>query len=205
MGLDKSIMADGFEPIFNPDSEPQPESESECAQLLTDIIIEYLGAVELAAPTAPGIGPIPAAPSPVPGPDPAFSATQKPTPVVPVDANASTIQSGLEGAMMTNRNTPTKSGWAQADSAFISYVGASFSAWQEVGGYMFTGATAPGTIALEPVMSEESSDPADIAAKLADHIHTFFTTCIFTGAYQKPPPPPVGPFVGPAPHVSPLE
>ena len=53
--------------------------------------------------------------------------------------------------------------------------------------------------------SEESEDSADIAGKLSSHIHSFFTSCIFTGPATNASGPPIPPYVTPGPHVAPLE
>jgi len=191
MPLDKSGLESDLEKIFNIDKSPEPSSEADAAQLITDAVVKYLGDAKIAGPKAPGIFPPPAGP----GPDPAF--VSKPMdPVTPPNANAALIMGGLVGAMMGN--TANVKLWVPADVAFMGYVAATYTAFS-MGGYMATGAAAPGPINLGSVLGSESSDSADIAKKLADHIHTFFTGCIFTGAYL------MGPFVGPGPHVAPLE
>jgi hypothetical protein len=108
------------------------------------------------------------------------------------------MMGGWVGAMMGNISDVKV--WAAADAAMMGYVGATYTAFS-IGGYMATGAAAPGPINLGSVMSDESEDSADIANKLSSHVHTFFTACIFTGAYL------MGPFTGPPPqiHVAPLE
>lgn len=201
MALVKSVMSSGFELIFNPES--SPSSESECASLMTDVIMAYLGAIQIAPPAAPGVGPLP--PAPNPGPDPSFVPGPG-IPITPVITNRSIIQDGLEGAMTQNKDSASKVGWTIADLAFASYVTSTFSAWSEPSGYTFAGACVPGAINFFSIMSSESDDFADICNKLADHIHTFFTTSVYTGTYTKvlPPPATIGPFVGAVPHVTPL-
>jgi hypothetical protein len=192
--LDKSGLESDFEKIFNVEKSPEVQSESHCAQLVTDAIVKYLGDAKIAGPKAPGINPTGAAGGPLP--DPAFAPTPM-DPVTPPIANQSLMMGGWVGGMMGNASGDVKV-WAAADAAMMGYVGATYTAFS-MGGYMATGAAAPGPINLGSVMGDESEDSADIASKLADHIHTFFTACIFTGAYL------MGPFVGPGPHVAPLE
>ena len=194
MPLDKSGLESDLEKIFNVDKSPEPSSEADSAQLMTDAIVKYLGDAKIGGLKAPGMGPIPPAPS---APAPAFvEAGQPMSPITPPDANAALIMGGLAGAMMGNLANVKV--WVPADVAFMGYVAATYTAFS-IGGYMATGAAAPGPIDLGSILSSESSDSADIAKKLADHIHSFFTGCIFTGAYVK------GSFAGLAPHVAPLE
>ena len=196
MGLKKSKLKDGFLKIFDADGSP-PDSTDDCATKMTKVIIDYLGDVQINALPAPGVFP----PPPGPGPDPSFSPT-KLSPVTPPKANESMIEGGLKAAMKTNSGSSTgagatKSGWSMADASFIGYVGATFIAFQG-GGYTATGATTPGKINLGSILTSESDSFEDISSKLADHVHSFFTGCNFSGAYLK------ASFVGPAPHVSPL-
>ena len=196
MGLKKSKLKDGFLKIFDADGSP-PSSTDDCATKMTKVIIDYLGDVQINQPPAPGVFPPPAGP----GPDPSFSPT-KLTPLTPAKLNQSMIEGGLKGAMKINSGSPegagaSKTGWIVADGAFIGYVAATFIAFQG-GGYTATGGTAPGVINLGSILTSESDSFEDISTKLADHIHSFFTGCTFSGGYLK------ASFVGPAPHVSPL-
>jgi hypothetical protein len=193
--LDKSGLKSDLEKIFNVETSPEVQSESHCGQLITDAIVKYLGDAKIGGLKAPGMGPIPPAPSPMP--DPAFVEAGQPiSPMTPPIANQSIMMAGWVGAMMGN--IADVKVWAAADSAMMGYVAATYTAFS-IGGYMLTGAAAPGPINLGSVMGEESEDSADIASKLSSHIHSFFTGCIFTGAYVK------GVFAGLAPHVAPLE
>ena len=131
-------------------------------------------------------------------PDPAFGAVagQPMSPVTPAKANQSAMKAGWTGSMMGN--IADVKVWAAADAAMMAYVAATYTSFS-IGGYMASGAAAPGPINIGSVMSDESENSADIANKLSNHIHTFFTGCIFTGTYM------MGPFIGPGPHVAPLE
>ncbi len=196
MALKKSKLESGFIKIFNPDDNP-PSSLDDCAERITDVIIDYLNDVKINQLSAPGIFPPPAGP----GPDPSFTPI-KLSPTTPPKSNKSFIESGLKSAMKTNAGGAdgagaNKTGWVVADTAFRGYIAASFLAFAG-GGYTATGATTPGTINLKQVFSSESDDSNDIASKLANHLHTFFTTSVFTGAYLK------ASFIGPGPHISPL-
>ena len=192
MPVDKSGLESDLEKIFNVEKSPEVQSESHCAQLVTDAIVSYLGDAKIGGLKAPGML------LPLPGPDPGFGAVagQPMSPVVPPIANQSIMMGGWVGAMMGN--IADVKVWAAADAAMMGYVAATYTAFS-IGGYMATGAAAPGPINLGSVMSDESEDSADIASKLANHVHSFFTGCIFTGAYM------MGAFVGLSPHVAPLE
>ena len=196
MPLNKKNLETDLEKIFNVDKSPEVQSESHAAQLITDAIVKYLGDAKIGGLKAPGINPTGAAGGPLP--DPAFGAVaaQPMSPVTPPIANQSIMLGGWVGSMMGN--IADVKVWAAADASMIGYVAATYTAFS-IGGYMASGAAAPGPINLGSVMSDESEDSADIASKLANHIHTFFTGCIFTGSYL------MGPFIGPGPHVAPLE
>ena len=131
-------------------------------------------------------------------PDPAFAAVagQPMSPVTPAAANQSIMTAGWVSSMMGN--IADVKVWATADASVMSCVSATYTSFS-IGGYMATGAAAPGPINIGSVMSDESESSQEIASKLSNHIHTFFTACIFTGSYM------MGPFVGAAPHVAPLE
>ena len=196
MALDKSKLYTDFEKIFNVEKSPEVQSETHAAQLITDAIVKYLGDAKIGGLKAPGINPVGLAGGPLP--DPAFGAVagQPLSPVTPPNAMQSAMTAGWVASMMGN--IADVKVWAAADAAMMAYVGATYTAFS-IGGYMATGAAAPGPINIGSVMGDESEDSADIASKLSNHIHTFFTACIFTGAYM------MGPFVGAGPHVAPLE
>ena len=197
MALNKSGLDSDFEKIFNIDKSPEVNNEPHCAQLLTDAIVKYLGDAKIGGLSAPGINPTGAAGGPLP--DPAFGsvAGQPMSPMTPPNANASIMKGGLEGSLTGNAAAGVKV-WAAADAALAAYVAATYTGFS-IGGYTAMGATAPGSVDLGSILDSESTDAADIASKLANHLHSFFTGCIFTGSYL------MGAFVGPSPHVAPLE
>ena len=204
MALNKSNLRSEIEKIFNVKKSPEVKSLPHCAQLLTSAIIQYLGSAKIAGLKAPGIGLLPMPTGiPLPGPDPTFGsvAGQPMSPVIPASANSSIIQSGLTSAMQGNITDVDT--YAAADAAFIAYVAATYTTFS-VGHYIATGVTAPGSINLSPVLGVQYESSDEIATNLSNHIHSFFTSCTFTGPATGTGPP-IGPFVTPGPHVGKLQ
>jgi hypothetical protein len=191
MALNESSLRSDLEKIFDVDASP-PDGISQTAAAITDAIISYLSDVEIEPLKAPGINPAPA-----PTPDPSF-VPQPLKPIVPVSSSSSFIRAALEVDMNLNYNTNQAGVWAASNAAFISYVAATFMSFSSNDGYIATGATVPGPIALSSIFNPLKEDKKQLASDLAGHIHSFFTSSVFTGAYLK------GPFIGPAPHVSKL-
>jgi hypothetical protein len=191
MALNKLSLENDLNKIFDADGSP-PESISETAGLITDAIIAYLKNVDLEPLKAPGINP-----APVPTPDPSFIPQPMKT-LVPVDAASSILRSAIEADLNLNYNTNQAGLWIASNVAFASYVASTFVSFNTNDGYIATGATIPGPIALSSVFNPLKEEKKALASDLANYIHDFFTNCVFTGAYLK------GPFIGPAPHVAKL-
>ena len=195
MALSRNRLFDQFERIFNVQKSPEVKSIPQCGSLLTDAIVQYLGSAKLSGLKVPGIGLIPAGISPVPGPDPMFAA------VTPASSNSSIIRSGLVSAMQSNITGVDR--FSTADSAFATYVVSTYTTFS-IGHYIATGASVPGPINLSSVLGVQYDSSEEIASKLADHIHRFFTSCVFTGVATGTGPP-IGPFTTPGPHVGKLQ
>jgi hypothetical protein len=191
MALNKSSLENDLKKIFDADGSP-PESLSQTARLITDAIISYLRNVDLEPLKAPGINP-----APVPTPDPSFIPQPMKT-IVPVDAAATILSSAIETDLNLNYNTNQAGIWVASNIAFAAYVVSTFVSFNTNDGYIATGVTAPGPIALSSIFNSLKEEKNALASDLSNHIHNFFTNCVFTGAYLK------GPFIGPAPHVAKL-
>lgn len=192
MALDDSTLKSDLQSVF----ESPPDSAEDCATGMTDAIVAYLGGVEISYPPAPGIQP--AAPSPIP--DPTFGTDTKSVPVVPADAQYGAIYGGILGSINGSASA-VENIWAPADAAYMAAILAIGAAWQSNDGYMSTGATAPAGLVdfgASWQIGLDGGSEADVAADLADRIHSNTTSATFSGAYLK------GGFIGPAPHVSAL-
>jgi hypothetical protein len=191
MALNKLKLKTDLESIFDVERSP-PDGITQTASAITDAVISYLGSVALEPLKAPGINP-----APVPTPDPSFL-PQPMQPVNPVETSAQLIRTAIEADLNINYNSNVAGAWATSNAALAAYVVATFVSFNTPDGYIATGVTVPGPIALSSVFNTLKEDKNELASNLADHLHDFFTNCIFTGAYLK------GPFVGPGPHVAKL-
>jgi hypothetical protein len=191
MALNKISLKNDLEKIFDADGSP-PDSISNAAGSIADAIVAYLGNIELEPLKAPGINP-----APVPTPDPSFIPVPL-KPNIPVNAFSNLIRTALDADMNVNYNVNSAGPWVASNAAFLSYVASTFAIFSTNDGYIATGAVVPGPIALSSIFNPLKESKSELASDLADHLHGFFTGCIFTGAYLK------GPFIGPAPHVAKL-
>jgi hypothetical protein len=191
MALNEPKLKSDLEAIFDVERLP-PDGISQTAAAITNAVISYLGSVALEPLKAPGINPVPA-----PTPDPSFL-PQPMQPIIPVEASAQLIRTAIEVDLNINYNSNVAGTWAASTAAFAGYVIATFISFNTPDGYIATGATVPGPIALSTIFNPLKEGKNDLASSLAEHLHGFFTNCIFTGAYLK------GPFVGPGPHVAKL-
>ena len=186
MALDKIILKISLQSVF----ESPPDSAEDCATGITDAIVAYLKGVEISYPPAPGLQP--AAPTPIP--DPTFGADTKSVPVVPADAQHGAIYGGILGSIAAAGIV-----WAPADAAYMAAILAIGAAWQSNDGYMSTGATTPAGLVdfgASWQIGLDGGSEADVAADLADRIHSNTISAKFTGQYVK------GLFLGPGPHSS---
>jgi hypothetical protein len=191
MALNKSSLESDLKVIFDADGSP-PQSITQTAGLITDAVISYLRNVDLEPLVAPGINPVP-----TPTPDPSFVPQPMKT-IIPVNASATILRKAIEADLNLNYSTNQAGPWVTSNVAFASYVVTTFVSFNTNDGYIATGVTAPGPIALSSVFNPLKEEKDALASDLAHHIHSFFTNCVFTGAYLK------GPFIGPAPHVAKL-
>jgi hypothetical protein len=164
-------------------------SNEESARVITKAIIGYLSGINLSVIKAPGINPLP-----TPIVDPTFMPSL-PTPIVNVSTQEQVIKTAILTDIKSNKTNDTNI-WINCNIAFITLLNTVLTSFKTTDGYVITGAVVPGYINLSDVFNKNSDNSNDVASKLTNHIHSFFTGSTFTGAYLK------GPFIGPAPHVS---
>ena len=196
MALDSAGLKSAIEGVFD----SSPASVGDFADALAGAIIDYLDAVEIEYPKAPGVFPPPAGP----GPDPAYNPAAFAGPTTPPSSQHASLKSGIESACAAS--DPARD-WSAADAAFDAVIVAIGAAWAGDDGYTFAGSTVSGgpvgfdgalATGDSPAPGEEGGTTSDIAQAIADAVHTATTASTFTGSYLK------ASFVGPGPHTVPL-
>lgn len=193
MALDPAGLKTAIEGVFN----SSPASVADFADGLAGAITDYLDAVEIEYPKAPGVNPSGT-------PDPSFNPAAFAGSTPPASSQRASLKSGIESACAAS--DPSRN-WAAADAAFDAVIVAIGAAWTGDDGYTFSGATVSGgpvgfDAALatgdSPGPNQPGGSISDIAQAIADAVHAATTGSTFTGSYLK------AAFVGPGPHTATL-
>jgi hypothetical protein len=181
MALDDATLKSDLQSVF----ESQPDSAEDCATGMTDAIVAYLGGVEISYPPGPML--MPSAPSPIP--DPTYGLDTKSVPVVPADSQWGAIYGGILGSINGSQSAGENI-WSPADAAYSAAIVAIGAAWSTNDGYLSSGATSPAGIVdfgASWQVGLDGGSEADVAADLADRIHSNTTSATYTGVALKPP------------------